>query len=306
MNRLNAIKEFFRAVKEFFRGNLYSALPIVLIAFIGTGYVLFYSSVMGPALQSRDKLISQIADARKSLVAVKSISEQDPADLQAQLANAQATLTASSNVFLSPSQAGQFTDVLYEYAHASHVSITDLQTQPASNPTDKSILRITTIRLQVQGDSHQLVDFVSWIKETSLKGFVINNLSITTDKAAAKLVMDITLYASALAPSNSPVTGHLGSSDPPAPVPAPTVAFTPTPIPPLPTPTPVLPTATPVPPTPTAARPTPQYTIYMVRPGDTLFSVARRYGTTIEAIMAANRLATYEIRIGQQLILPIH
>ena len=45
---------------------------------------------------------------------------------------------------------------------------------------------------------------------------------------------------------------------------------------------------------------------YLVRPGDTLSSIARRYGTSVEAIMAANRMFSAEIRIGQQLIIPAH
>jgi len=50
--------------------------------------------------------------------------------------------------------------------------------------------------------------------------------------------------------------------------------------------------------------PEPQYTIYVVRRGDTLYSIARRYGVTVEAIMAANGLANYNIYVGQQLYIP--
>lgn len=304
MNRLNV-------VKEFLQDNLLSALPIVLIAFIATGYVFFYSSTIDPALRNRDQLIAQVADARKSIVNVRGISEESPADLQAQLVSTQATLTASANVLLSPAQASQITDALYQYAAASHVTITDLETQPAASPSDKGIVSITTGHLQVQGDSHQLVEFVSRIKEATSKGFVINNLSITQDKTAAKLAMDITLYTSPIAASGSRETGQLASNDPPAIVPtrppatvsrqsASAIAIAPTSIPP-PKPTSVPPTATPVPPTPA-----PRFTVvYLVRIGDTLSLVAHRYGTTPEAIIAANRLFSNEIRAGQFLLIPI-
>lgn len=62
-----------------------------------------------------------------------------------------------------------------------------------------------------------------------------------------------------------------------------------------------------LPPTPTpTATPTsqPQPTIYVVRQGDTLYSIARRYGTTVQAIMAANGLANDNIYVGQQLYIP--
>ena len=55
-----------------------------------------------------------------------------------------------------------------------------------------------------------------------------------------------------------------------------------------------------------AATPTPaaRTTVYVVQPGDTLFSLARRFGTSVQAIMAANGLANFNIRVGQQLTIP--
>jgi LysM repeat protein/Tfp pilus assembly protein PilO len=63
---------------------------------------------------------------------------------------------------------------------------------------------------------------------------------------------------------------------------------------------------TPTPPTtPTApTTPQPQYVTYVVRQGDTLYSIARWYGTTVQAIMAANGLTSYTIHPGQQLRIP--
>ncbi len=43
---------------------------------------------------------------------------------------------------------------------------------------------------------------------------------------------------------------------------------------------------------------------YLVSPGDTLSGIAERYGTTVEAIMAANGLQTDDIYAGQELIVP--
>jgi LysM repeat protein len=57
--------------------------------------------------------------------------------------------------------------------------------------------------------------------------------------------------------------------------------------------TPVLPTTTPG-----------AQTLYVVRAGDTLFSIARRFGVTVQAIMVANNLTSYNIRAGQQLYIP--
>lgn len=43
---------------------------------------------------------------------------------------------------------------------------------------------------------------------------------------------------------------------------------------------------------------------YVVQPGDTLFSLALRYGVTVEALQQANNLASDDIYAGQPLIIP--
>lgn len=45
--------------------------------------------------------------------------------------------------------------------------------------------------------------------------------------------------------------------------------------------------------------------VHVVQPGETVFRLSRWYGVTVEAIVAANRLASAElIRVGQSLIIP--
>lgn len=62
--------------------------------------------------------------------------------------------------------------------------------------------------------------------------------------------------------------------------------------------------ATPPPPTvPPPAPPT--GTTYVVQAGDTVFSIAQRFGITIQALVAANNIgADYRIYIGQVLVIP--
>ncbi len=51
--------------------------------------------------------------------------------------------------------------------------------------------------------------------------------------------------------------------------------------------------------------PTPEPPIYVVQPGDTLYTIAQRFETTVEAIVAANDIADPSlIRVGQKLIIP--
>ena len=71
----------------------------------------------------------------------------------------------------------------------------------------------------------------------------------------------------------------------------------PTPVPtPLPTPSPV--------PTPVAT-PAPTPRTYVVQEGDTLAAIAQQFGTTVEALQAANGIEDpNEIIIGQVLVVP--
>jgi len=45
--------------------------------------------------------------------------------------------------------------------------------------------------------------------------------------------------------------------------------------------------------------------VYFVRPGDTLFWISQRFGTTVPAIMSANGLASDYIQAGQRLFIPV-
>ncbi|MFQ5472735.1 MAG: LysM domain-containing protein, partial [Dehalococcoidia bacterium] len=73
---------------------------------------------------------------------------------------------------------------------------------------------------------------------------------------------------------------------------------------PFPTP-PVTPTPTPNPATPTPAEPAPLTFEYEVQAGDSVAALADRFGTTLEAIVAANDLADpAAIAIGEMLTIP--
>ena len=181
--------------------------------------------------------------------------------------------------------------------------------QPNSSPPPVDPYYVTRVQLKAQGTTKQLLDFVSRIKETGEKSVVINDINIKGNETttAANLALDISLYVSrnSLAETVPARPSSSGTVTLPT---ATQIPATFTPIPPTPTPVPPTVTSTPIPPTatptliPTVA---PRYAVYVVRPGDTLFSLARRYGTTIEAIMATNHLIDYTIRIGQQLLIPL-
>ena len=92
----------------------------------------------------------------------------------------------------------------------------------------------------------------------------------------------------------------LGGPTTPTPTWTPWPTFTPTI---TATPTPVLMPTLPVAPTPSPT-PTVEYLLHRVQAGETLSTIAARYGVTVEAIKAANGLTGDLIWVGQELRIP--
>lgn len=57
-------------------------------------------------------------------------------------------------------------------------------------------------------------------------------------------------------------------------------------------------------PSPTPTRPVAETRYYTVRPNDTLYGIAARYGVTVQAIKARNRISGNVIYVGQLLAIP--
>lgn len=135
--------------------------------------------------------------------------------------------------------------------------------------------------------------------ETDLEGTAIANSTRAAETVAAQT-------AEAEGPGNGEEEGEeeeetteLPTSTPAAPV------ETETPTSEVATPTPAV---SPTEPAPTAVPEAPAEgsTTYTVQPGDTLFSLAVRYGTTVDAIVQANGLTSAsQIYAGQQLTIPL-
>jgi len=114
--------------------------------------------------------------------------------------------------------------------------------------------------------------------------------------AAGALLTDRPAAVATAEPTPSP---RITPSPTVRPTASPTVEATGTPVPQTPAPT----AAQTVPPTP-APTPAPVRT-YTIVAGDTLASIAQRFGTTVEALQAANGISDAdEIVIGQVLVIP--
>ncbi|HLF25107.1 MAG TPA: LysM peptidoglycan-binding domain-containing protein [Anaerolineae bacterium] len=347
--------------REFILRNRYAVAAVAMIVVLGLGYLVFLGAAIIPGLQVRAELTAEAAQARQALVEAQRIEAETPDTLRTELAGAQARLSELVRAFLTETQAGQIINALYQYAAASGVTITDLQTQP-DPAAETDAVHVATARLEVQGESRRLVEFVSRIQEDALYSVVVNNVNITEGPPGTNtLTLDVGLYTSPYATGEALTTGPL-----------PPIATPPVnPLDPLvqrladvwaaenwvevinvieqiraidpnyPELTEKLyaahvnygyqllaqgnvdgaraefnaalavkpdggeaiqalnelnPPPTPVPPT---------TILHTVQRGDTLFSLARRYGTSVQAIMAANGLTNFNIRVGQQLIIPL-
>lgn len=57
--------------------------------------------------------------------------------------------------------------------------------------------------------------------------------------------------------------------------------------------------------TPTTPTPTPGVVLYYVQPGDNLGTIAKAYSTTVESLMALNKMTSTNIRAGQPISVPV-
>jgi LysM repeat protein len=267
------------------------AVPLgaAAICIVFLGYVIFFTASIRPSMEARDTLNAQLDTARQTLDAASKLPAANPDDLKTRVADAQATLSAATGFFLTEAQAAQLVSALYNYANAAHVSISDLQSLPVPTPTSKDISRVTSVRIQAQGASQGLIDFMSRIKESSSRGFIVNSFNLTGgDTNSAVLILTVSFYTYSPGLIDTYLTEvPAGNAATPAP-PATGVRITPTTV--------SKPGA--------AATPTSKFVIHIVRTGDTISSIARQYGTTAEAIIIANHLTNFNVTVGQQLVVP--
>jgi LysM repeat protein len=146
---------------------------------------------------------------------------------------------------------------------------------------------------------------------------------VSTERATGQLApTSMEMLTHSPAPSGTPLPTPITTATP-TPGPTSTPSWTPTQAR-SPTPTSSTtptssstPTATSIPttlPSPTATptetfTPAPSATatpfVHIVASGDTLYDIAARYDTTVQAIMEANGLTSTRLRIGQQLVIPL-
>lgn len=147
------------------------------------------------------------------------------------------------------------------------------QLAPAQPVNGSGTLLTITFRGKANGSSN--------ITFTDLKMANMNGNEIAATRQSAQITVGSTVTPTPVPPTATPVQ------------PTPTVVG--------PTPTTVPPTATPVPPTPVPG----QTVIYVVRSGDTLYSIARQFGVSVQDLIQINNISNpSRIYVGQHLTIP--
>ncbi len=123
------------------------------------------------------------------------------------------------------------------------------------------------------------------------------------EPSSQPIALDASPTSLASPTADLPRTAGAASTTAPAVV-APSLRATATPAPRPPTATPVRSATTPAP-TPSGASASAAVRVYTVREGDSLYSLARTFGVTVQALMKANNLQeTSILKVGQSLVIP--
>jgi len=165
---------------------------------------------------------------------------------------------------------------------------------------------------------------IGWLVDTFLPQWVARRLSTAQQSEDIQMIQDVSrdIWNSTLgvgpAPSPQPIVYTPTPVPPPPPAPTspppqPSPAATSPSQPPSPVPTatsqpPPAPTEKPaaVPPTSSVVQPASGESTYIVKTRDTLSSIARQFGVSVQALQQRNNLADPgDIKIGQQLIIPV-
>ena len=256
--------------------RLHSLLAIATACALVAGYAAFIGLSILPQVRIKRDTALHLDSARK-LVAEAQNAQVPPEVWQQRIAATQARLAAAAgSVFLDETGATEMPTRLHEYAYETGVELVSLQAEPGQRGNQNGLYSVRTLRVRAVGALPRLARFIARTSEASGKGLGIRNLSLTNKGHQFDLTMDLLLYAS---PYALPPT--VSSSAPSEP--APTATSRPTPKP----------------------TPAPRHVTYTVQSKDTLYSIARRYGTTVQAIMGANGLDSPNIRVGQQLRIPV-
>jgi len=201
-------------------GKIRTLLPLLLLCMIGLGLVMFAVVNIVPHWKTYQELQAEADQGNKAIEAQLAQADDaaDIAILQHRIETTQTDLAAKTGIFMSAVQADAILQKLYAYAKESSVEIENLQTQHSLDanqsasgvaPTEaaqaavpaapSSVYSVRALRMMATGSVPDLIHFMTRIREISVAGISISNLTIKDTDTGATLLMDILIYTSPLA-----------------------------------------------------------------------------------------------------------
>lgn len=193
---------------ESIRSRRATLLPGAMVFLLGLANVFFCAAMVAPQWRAYDSLNTQIQGGQQAIDATLTLQDPlaDSAMLERQKDKATATLGALGSPFLTEQQAQDLLNNLYVYARESSVEITSLQV-PAMAPMSMSNAEgvtaepaapyaVSAFRLQVEGPTTRLMNFVARLQEASAPSVIISNLSIGPGMTGDILTLNLTVYTS--------------------------------------------------------------------------------------------------------------
>lgn len=187
-------------IRDTIRSNMLSFLAIAFIAITLVWFAYFLSTNILPHWAARQELAAQVLAMQQTTHLGEQAQQDSAAALQAQLADSQTKLNATTGAFLSEAQAAAILDSLYRYAASSSVTITGLQAQSAAEPiAPDALYSVQSFAVQMTGPVLQLLDFLGRFQETTWPGVSLRDVKLAQGEGQSTLDMILALYTSPLA-----------------------------------------------------------------------------------------------------------
>lgn len=284
--RLSAIRSLLPG-----RERLLGWLPYAAVGLALSGVLTLASLVLVPAWRGVEAQQAALAAALQAYEERRLSLELMERTVREELTAASDAATEFEALLLSRQDAAEILNRLYAQAEAAGVQVVDLRGQPSPQEGTGAPYQVRVLRLRVSGGVPSLLNLVSLIQRTAPAGaFLLEALRVEQAPEGATLTVDLVLYVAQ------------GQDDPADATPAPPV---PGPAEGAPEPAPEEdrppePPAPPAEPTPVVLGPC----THRVAPGETLYSLARRYRTSVMTLKTLNGLTGDTIYVGQTLRIP--
>jgi len=181
--------------------NLRVVLPLLVVAIMLLGNLFFILRFILPGWSDYLELSSQI-DSGETALEMRRAEEANSENVeifQRQIESRKTGRAAAAADLLTEDQANHMLDQLFTYAAEAGVEITSLQAQQTMQVSSQVGYEIREFRLQLEGEVHRLLEFVTRFREATVPGVTLRGIQIKSATGRAVLTLEVRFYASPFA-----------------------------------------------------------------------------------------------------------